>query len=155
MPYSWISWRHFPNWSSFLCDNSRLCQVDTKLASTRGILGSGPRVKLGNFPSGFLSRRSYPSHTWNGLIKSIGWRNLCAVLPCHTLSGPTLHQGTPPIFKSYTWFNQANIHSEHTFFTSATLFWLFYLQNATELQTMWSLAHFPIGECWKGCPGSA
>jgi hypothetical protein len=34
MPYSWISWRHFPNWSSFLCDNSRLCQVDTKLAST-------------------------------------------------------------------------------------------------------------------------
>jgi hypothetical protein len=22
MPYSWISWRHFRNWSSFLCDNS-------------------------------------------------------------------------------------------------------------------------------------
>jgi hypothetical protein len=34
MPYSWISWRHFPNWSSFLCDNANLCQVDTKLAST-------------------------------------------------------------------------------------------------------------------------
>jgi hypothetical protein len=34
MPYSWISWRHFPNWSSFLCNNSSLCQVDTKLAST-------------------------------------------------------------------------------------------------------------------------
>jgi hypothetical protein len=34
MPYSWISWRHFLNWSSFLCDNSSLCQVDTKLAST-------------------------------------------------------------------------------------------------------------------------
>jgi hypothetical protein len=34
MPYSWISWRHFPNWSSFLCDNSSLCQVDTKLPST-------------------------------------------------------------------------------------------------------------------------
>jgi hypothetical protein len=34
MPHSWISWRHFPNWSSFLCDNSSLCQVDTKLAST-------------------------------------------------------------------------------------------------------------------------
>jgi hypothetical protein len=30
MPYSWISWRHFPNWSSFLCDNSSLCQVDTQ-----------------------------------------------------------------------------------------------------------------------------
>ena len=22
MPYSWISWRHFLNWSSFFCDNS-------------------------------------------------------------------------------------------------------------------------------------
>ena len=22
IPYSWISWRHFLNWSSFLCDNS-------------------------------------------------------------------------------------------------------------------------------------
>jgi hypothetical protein len=22
MPYSWFSWRHFLNWSSFLCDNS-------------------------------------------------------------------------------------------------------------------------------------
>jgi hypothetical protein len=22
MPYSWISWSHFLNWSSFLCDNS-------------------------------------------------------------------------------------------------------------------------------------
>jgi hypothetical protein len=34
MPYSWISWRHFLNWSFFLCDNSSLCQVDTKPAST-------------------------------------------------------------------------------------------------------------------------
>jgi hypothetical protein len=30
MPHSWISWRHFTNWSSFLCDNSSLCQVDTQ-----------------------------------------------------------------------------------------------------------------------------
>ena len=30
MSYSWISWRHFPNWSSFLCDNFSLCQVDTQ-----------------------------------------------------------------------------------------------------------------------------
>jgi hypothetical protein len=30
MPYSWISWRHFLNWSSFLCNNSSLCQVDTQ-----------------------------------------------------------------------------------------------------------------------------
>jgi hypothetical protein len=41
MPYSWISWRHFPNWSSFLCDNSSLCQVDTKLASTHSIVEGG------------------------------------------------------------------------------------------------------------------
>jgi hypothetical protein len=34
LPYSWISWRHFPNWSFFLCDNCSLCQVNTKLAST-------------------------------------------------------------------------------------------------------------------------
>jgi hypothetical protein len=34
MPYSWISWRHFPNWSTILCDNSSLCQVDTNLVST-------------------------------------------------------------------------------------------------------------------------
>jgi hypothetical protein len=30
MPHSWISWRHFLKWSSFLCDNSSLCQVDTQ-----------------------------------------------------------------------------------------------------------------------------
>jgi hypothetical protein len=30
MPYSWISWRHFLKGSSFLCDNSSLCQVDPK-----------------------------------------------------------------------------------------------------------------------------
>jgi hypothetical protein len=34
MPHSWISWRHFPNWSSFLCDNSSLCHVDTKPVGT-------------------------------------------------------------------------------------------------------------------------
>ena len=30
MPYSWISWRDFLNWGSFLCDNSSLYQVDTQ-----------------------------------------------------------------------------------------------------------------------------
>jgi hypothetical protein len=30
IPHSWISWRHITNWSSFLCDNSSLCQVDTQ-----------------------------------------------------------------------------------------------------------------------------
>ena len=30
MPHSWISWRHFLSWDSFFCDNSSLCQVDTK-----------------------------------------------------------------------------------------------------------------------------
>jgi hypothetical protein len=27
MPYSWTSWRHFLNWSSFLCDNSSCVKV--------------------------------------------------------------------------------------------------------------------------------
>jgi hypothetical protein len=30
MPYSWISWRHFPNWSSFLCDNSSCVKLTHK-----------------------------------------------------------------------------------------------------------------------------
>jgi hypothetical protein len=34
MLYSWISWRHLLKGGSFLCDNSSLCQIDTKPAST-------------------------------------------------------------------------------------------------------------------------
>jgi hypothetical protein len=51
MPYSWISWRHFPNWSSCLCDNSSLCQVDTKLASTEsmGKFGTNPPFQFRGF----------------------------------------------------------------------------------------------------------
>jgi hypothetical protein len=30
MPYSWISWRHFLNWSSFLCDNSSCVKLTHK-----------------------------------------------------------------------------------------------------------------------------
>jgi hypothetical protein len=30
MCYSWISWRHFINWGSFLSDDISLCQVDTQ-----------------------------------------------------------------------------------------------------------------------------
>ena len=37
MPYSWISWRHFPYWNSFLSENYSLCQVDTKLAITKWV----------------------------------------------------------------------------------------------------------------------
>ena len=33
MPHNCISWRHFPNWNSFLCDNSSLCQIDIKLVN--------------------------------------------------------------------------------------------------------------------------
>jgi hypothetical protein len=40
MPYSWISWRYFPNWSSFLCDNYSLCQVDTKPVQGPSLLQS-------------------------------------------------------------------------------------------------------------------
>jgi hypothetical protein len=37
MPHSWISRRHFPNWSYFLCDNSSLCQVDTQNQLVHGL----------------------------------------------------------------------------------------------------------------------
>jgi hypothetical protein len=30
MSHSWISWRHFLNWTYFLCDTSSFCQVDTQ-----------------------------------------------------------------------------------------------------------------------------
>jgi hypothetical protein len=47
MPYSWISWRHFLNWSSFLCDNYSLCQVHTKLASITDTLSTWhPKTSL-------------------------------------------------------------------------------------------------------------
>jgi hypothetical protein len=50
MPYSCISWRHFPNWHSFLCDNSSLCQVDTKAASHH----SNNKQQLYSFSSGLF-----------------------------------------------------------------------------------------------------
>jgi hypothetical protein len=34
MLYNWISWKQFLNWGSFLCDDSSLCQIDTKPTST-------------------------------------------------------------------------------------------------------------------------
>ena len=34
MPYSQILWKHFLNWVSLLSDNSSLCQLDVRLAST-------------------------------------------------------------------------------------------------------------------------
>jgi hypothetical protein len=30
MPHSWLSWRHFLNWSSFLCDNSSCVKLTQK-----------------------------------------------------------------------------------------------------------------------------
>jgi hypothetical protein len=49
MSYSWILWRHFPNGSSFLCDNSSLCQVDTKLASTMILIHSATPAMRSKF----------------------------------------------------------------------------------------------------------
>jgi hypothetical protein len=34
MPYSWILCKYFPSWSSLLSNDSSLCQIDIKLAST-------------------------------------------------------------------------------------------------------------------------
>jgi hypothetical protein len=49
IPHSWISWKHFPNWSSFLCDNSSLCQVDTQNQSVHMLWHTcgGQRTTLG------------------------------------------------------------------------------------------------------------
>ena len=46
MLYSWISWRHIPNWSSFLCDNSSLCQVDTQTHPMQGISSFWANIHL-------------------------------------------------------------------------------------------------------------
>jgi hypothetical protein len=44
VPHSWISWRHFPNWSSFLCNNSSLCQVDTQNQPVQTPTSTCPRM---------------------------------------------------------------------------------------------------------------
>ena len=38
MPYSWISWKHFLNWGSFLCDDSSLCQVHKQKQTVQPII---------------------------------------------------------------------------------------------------------------------
>jgi hypothetical protein len=79
MPHSWISWRHFPNWSSFLCDKSSLCQVDTKLASTPGVSnhkttprgkkwGTSPKAVVLWPPHEYLSLHTH-SHTHSWKVK--------------------------------------------------------------------------------------
>ena len=47
MPYSCISWGHLPNWSSFLCDNSSLCQVDTQNQSVHLPYGAQHQEQVG------------------------------------------------------------------------------------------------------------
>jgi hypothetical protein len=46
MPYSWISWRHFLNWGSLLCDDSSLSQFDTQNQSVQGGGKDGYRTVL-------------------------------------------------------------------------------------------------------------
>ena len=48
MPYSWISWRHFLNWGSFLCDNSA-CVKLTQKQPVQGLFHSYQF----NFPAAF------------------------------------------------------------------------------------------------------
>jgi hypothetical protein len=58
MPHSRISWRHFPNWSSFLCDNSSLCQTPNPFFSlcfwpwTRSFALLWTRITRWSFPTG-------------------------------------------------------------------------------------------------------
>jgi hypothetical protein len=46
MLYSWISWRHFPKWSSFLCDNS-VSSWHTQSASTIMLIFNGGAANRG------------------------------------------------------------------------------------------------------------
>ncbi len=42
MPYSWISWRHFLNWRSFLCDNSSYVKLTQTSQYTEDESWKGP-----------------------------------------------------------------------------------------------------------------
>lgn len=54
MPYSWISWRHFLNWGSFLSDDSSLCEIDTKPASASSKFSASILLPFDR-PVGFLA----------------------------------------------------------------------------------------------------
>jgi hypothetical protein len=68
MPCSWISWRHFLNWSPFLCDNSSLCQVDTKLASTlnKSTMNIWQRFQFNSLSSERIKRSQFNSLSSEG-----------------------------------------------------------------------------------------
>lgn len=38
MPYSWVSWRRFLNFGSFLSDDSSICQIDPRNQPEQGML---------------------------------------------------------------------------------------------------------------------
>ena len=80
---SWVSWKHFPNWSSFLCDSSSLCQVDTKPASKQvWILVSGEL-------SFHVSSNTSPVTGW---WETDEWLNGCGVSDTSPLSKPRLSE---------------------------------------------------------------
>jgi hypothetical protein len=90
MPYSWISWRHFLKWGSFLCDNSSLCQVDTKPAiqtcwARVGVTQGGPTFSEKGMGNGggnlctFLQIEKMPYRwiSWIQLMdQTLLWRKL-------------------------------------------------------------------------------
>lgn len=57
MPHSWISWKYFLKWGSFLSDNSNLCQVDTGNRPVHRVWGNEPEVVETEVGEGFFSIR--------------------------------------------------------------------------------------------------
>jgi hypothetical protein len=85
MPYSWISWRHFLNWSSFLCDNSSCVKLTHKTSQYRYQHGSWQSLVIpftgDMMPFSCLCRyciyvrdiyEKYPTHTHTNLSLLIG-----------------------------------------------------------------------------------
>ena len=76
MPYSWILWRHFPNWGFFLCDNSSLCQVQYSnaiiyLDSARKHEGNVSMRSSCKAFSQLVIKGGRPSPLW--VVPSLGW----------------------------------------------------------------------------------
>jgi hypothetical protein len=71
--HSWISWRHFPNGSSFLCDNSSLCQVDTQNQAVRSTIDKWEPMKLKRFckAKDTVNRIKQQSTDWENIFTKI------------------------------------------------------------------------------------
>jgi hypothetical protein len=84
MPYSWISWRHFLNWSSFLCGNSSCVKLTHNNSQYRNVNGvpiwADRQPKVRHFLSSLWLRRKGPG-CWLGWKKGQTSSQFCSLLP--------------------------------------------------------------------------